>query len=102
MKYGMSLVLLAVMSAPLAALAGDDKSATTDEQLGQMQKRLQLTDEQVAEMQQIRDDGGTRKDMRSVLNDEQKAQAKKLKQNRKKPGDAKSKPASPSAGDAEA
>jgi Spy/CpxP family protein refolding chaperone len=74
MKYGITLALLAVMSAPLVGIAADGKPAVTDEQLSKMQQQLQLSDEQVAKMRQIRDDGGSRKDMRAVLTDEQKAQ----------------------------
>ncbi len=76
MKYRIALALLAVMSMPLVGLAADEKPAVTDEQLGKMQQALKLSDEQVAKMRQIRDEGGTKKEMRAVLTDEQKAQAK--------------------------
>lgn len=73
MKYRLTLSLLAVVSAPLMVLAEEDKPAVTDERLGKMQQQLQLSDEQVAKMRQIRDEGGTTKDMRAVLTDEQRA-----------------------------
>lgn len=76
MKYRIALAFLAIMSASFTALAEDEKSALTDKQLRKMQEQLQLTDDQVSEMRQIRDDGGTRKEMRAILTDEQKAQAK--------------------------
>jgi len=83
MKYSVTLLLLAVMSAPLTALAKEEKPAITDKQLDKMQERLQLTDQQVSEMRKIRDDGGTNKDIRAVMNDEQKAQAQEMKKKRK-------------------
>jgi len=89
MKYGMTLLLVAVMSMPYAALAEGGKPPMTDKQLNKMQVRLQLNDDQVVEMRQIRDDGGTRKDMRAVLNDEQKARAKELRKEHKEKGGKK-------------
>ena len=91
MKYGMTLLLLAVMSAPIGALAEKKSSPITDEQMGKMQKRLQLTDEQLAEMRKIRDNGGSNKEIRAVLNDEQKAQAQEMKKKRKEDGGEKGK-----------
>ena len=83
MKYGMTILLLAVISAPLAVLAEDKKKPITDEKMEKMQQRLELTDEQLAEMRKIRDDGGSNKEIRAVLNDEQKAQAQEMKKKRK-------------------
>lgn len=39
-----------------------------------MQERLGLSDDQVSQMQEIRQSGGSRKDMRSVLTEDQRAQ----------------------------
>jgi cyanate lyase len=76
MKYSLTLLLLAVMSMPVVAVANDEKNSITDEQLNRMQQQLQLTDDQVTEMRQIRDDGGSRKEVRAVLTDEQKVRSK--------------------------
>jgi len=75
MKYRFALALFAVMSAPLTGWAADANTTITDEQLSKMQEQSQLSDEQVAKMRQIREEGGSRKDMRAVMTDEQKKQA---------------------------
>jgi hypothetical protein len=79
MKFGIALVVLTVMSMPLLALDGDEKSSLSDKQLTTMQKRLQLSDEQMSQMRKIRDEGGSKKEMGAVLTDEQKARAKEQK-----------------------
>jgi len=79
MKFGIALVVLTMMSMPLLALAGDEKSSLSDKQLTTMQKRLQLSDEQMSQMRKIRDEGGSKKEMGAVLTDEQKARAKEQK-----------------------
>ena len=38
-----------------------------------MQAHLELSDEQVAEMRRIREDGGSREEVRAVLTEEQQA-----------------------------
>ncbi len=86
MKLRVALVLLAALSAPLTGLADDAKPTMTDEQLSKMQKQLQLSDEQVENMRQIREDGGSRKDMRAVLTDEQKEHAKEMKNKKMEQG----------------
>jgi hypothetical protein len=87
MKYTITLLLLAVMSAPFSAVAEGEKPPVSDEQLNNMQKRLELTDEQVTEMRKIRDEGGSKKDLRAVLTPEQRAKAKQ-----KSKGKSKEKP----------
>jgi hypothetical protein len=84
MNLRLALLVLVIVSAPLAALAGEGKPPLTDVQLAKMQQRLNLTDVQLTEMRKIRDSGGTGKDMRAELTDEQKAEAKQLKKQRHK------------------
>ena len=84
MKLRLALLVLVIISAPLAALAGEAKPPLSDEKLSKMQQKLSLTDAQLTEMRKIRDDGGTSKDMRAVLTDEQTAQAKQLKKKHQK------------------
>jgi Spy/CpxP family protein refolding chaperone len=43
------------------------------DRIAQMQKNLDLSDEQVRQMRKIREDGGDRRQMRAVLTDEQRA-----------------------------
>lgn len=79
MKSGIALFLAAAIATPLVSYAQDGKGTITDEQLTRMQQHLELTDEQIAEMRRIRDDGGTKKEVRAVLSDEQKAKAQEMK-----------------------
>jgi Spy/CpxP family protein refolding chaperone len=51
--------------------------------LQQMKNNLGLTDEQVNQMREIRQAGGTREDVRAVLSPEQQAKAVKLRQSQK-------------------
>lgn len=51
--------------------------------LERMQEELELTDEQLAEMREIRESGGSRKDMHAVLTDEQQAKFEELRAQRK-------------------
>lgn len=43
------------------------------QRLAKMQQVLGLSDEQVTQMREIRENGGSRKDMRAILTDDQKA-----------------------------
>jgi ABC-type multidrug transport system ATPase subunit len=63
-------------------LKQDYKPAFTDRRLEKMQIKLELSDEQVAEMRKIRDQGGSRKDIRAVLDEEQQQQLKNAKRRR--------------------
>ena len=44
------------------------------DRMARMQERLGLSDDQVSQMQGIRDSGGSREDMRAVLTEDQRAQ----------------------------
>jgi hypothetical protein len=91
MKRVTTLLLVLVLGAPLASMAQEEKRPMTDEQLDRMQERLELSDEQVSEMRQIRDGGGSNKDIRAVLTEEQKARAKDMKKEGKAKGEKKGK-----------
>ena len=57
-----------------AALAGHGGQLSEEERaerMARMKAHLELSDEQVAEMKQIRADGGGRDDIRAVLSEEQ-------------------------------
>ena len=51
-----------------------------------MQERLGLSDDQVSQMQEIRESGGSRKDMRAVLTEDQRAQIDAHRAQRKQQG----------------
>jgi superfamily I DNA and RNA helicase len=44
--------------------------------IAKMQKRLDLSDDQVKEIQEIREDGGSREDIIALLSDEQREKMK--------------------------
>jgi hypothetical protein len=73
------LVLILVMAmAPAAALADDEKNnSPMSDRMERMQKNLGLSDEQVAQIRQIRDNGGSKEEILAVLSDEQRELMKK-------------------------
>lgn len=93
------LVLILFLLAP--SLYGGEKGnrqggQMSPERMARMQERLGLTDEQVQQMQEIRANGGSRKDMRAVLTDEQRATLDELRRNRQaRRGQGKDRPAPP-------
>lgn len=50
------------------------------DKLARMQQHLGLSDEQVAQMREIREKGGTREEMHAVLTDDQRAQLEQVRQ----------------------
>ena len=50
------------------------------DRIARMQQHLGLSDEQVAEMREIRENGGTREAMHAVLTDDQRAQLDQMRQ----------------------
>jgi lipopolysaccharide transport system ATP-binding protein len=62
----------------------DEKQTFSDQRLDKLQKRLELSDEQVARMRKILGEGGGGKDVRAVLGAEQKQQWKQLRKRRKR------------------
>lgn len=67
------LSLTLVSSAVLAQSEDEPPSGNNVAKLERMQSNLGLTDEQVEQMRDIRQAGGTREDMNAVLNPEQQA-----------------------------
>jgi hypothetical protein len=59
------------------------------ERMAHMQQQLGLSDDQVAQMKDIRSNGGSREDMRAVLSDDQQAQMKELRKQRQAKQDGK-------------
>ena len=63
----------AVLTEEQQAKARQARETHGDKMRKRMREDLDLTDEQVAEMRRIRDEGGSREDMHAVLTDEQRA-----------------------------
>ncbi len=76
----------AVLTEEQQAKAREARQAHGDKMRKRMREDLDLTDEQVAEMRRIRDEGGSREDMHAVLTDEQRAtlEAKKAEHQERK------------------
>ena len=75
----LALSLTLVSSAVLAQSESEPPSGNKVAKLERMQNNLGLTDEQVEQMRDIRQAGGSREDMHAVLNPEQQAKAAKLR-----------------------
>ncbi len=72
------VLILAMAMASTAALADDEeRNSPMSDRMAQMQKNLDLSDEQVAQIRQIRDDGGGKEEILAVLTEEQLALMKK-------------------------
>lgn len=63
----------AVLTPEQQAKAAQLKKANQDERMDRMKKQLDLSDEQVAKIKEIRKAGGSRQDIRAVLTPEQQA-----------------------------
>ena len=85
MKYPfIPLVTAAVLtSAALltSAVMAEDHGGRRGDRLARMQEHLQLTDEQVAQIRSIRENGGSRDEVHAVLNDTQRAQLEEHRAN---------------------
>ena len=91
MKALILALSLTVASAGVLAQSEDERpSGNKFAKLERMQNNLGLTDEQLDQMRDIRQAGGSRDDMYAVLNPEQQAKAAKLRKTHKgKGGDRK-------------
>ena len=65
---------------------GDAQGQQRAQRMQRMQEHLQLSDTQVAEIRSIRENGGSREDVRAVLTDEQRTL---MKEHRAKRGEKK-------------
>ena len=57
-----------------AAMAEDRQGQGRGDRMARMQQHLELSDDQVSEIRSIRENGGSRDDVRAILNDTQRAQ----------------------------
>ncbi len=69
-KILISILVLAVTST--AAFAGGHEGRQGGDRMARMQEHLGLSDEQVAQIREIREKGGGREEMRAVFTDEQR------------------------------
>ena len=77
-------ITLAILLASTAALAGEGKyGGDRAEHRARMQQELGLSDEQMEEMRQIREQGGSREDMHAVLTDEQQDKMREIRASHK-------------------
>ena len=73
------VIVLGLLLASTAALAGHGPGSR-DEHRAHMQQALGLSSEQIEQMEEIRERGGGREDMRSVLTEEQQAKAEEMRE----------------------
>lgn len=80
---GLGLTLISSTSAVLAEKEGDRQGANggqrgnPEQRMQRMQQHLGLSDAQISQMREIRENGGSREDMRAVLSDEQRSTLQK-------------------------
>ena len=74
MKHSVIWLFLATLLAVPALAEEHGAGGKRGDRFARMQKHLQLSDDQVAEMRSIRENGGTREDVHAVLTDDQRAQ----------------------------
>ena len=101
MKYSLIIAAVAASLLSVAAHAGKGSPPTEEERAQRMERmkaHLELSDEQVGQIQQIRADGGGRDDIRAVLTEEQRA---KMDEARKRHGGKGGQRGAPPAGDSE-
>lgn len=91
----MNKLLISVLVLALAAFAahssagqhGNRQGGQMDpERRAKMQERLGLTEEQMSQMREIRENGGSREQMRAVLTDEQRSMIDEHRRNRQAQG----------------
>ncbi len=77
MKRLLMVIGLALVSISAFTFAGDsERQHGGEDRMAQMQERLGLSDEQVKQLRQIRENGGSREEMKEVFTEEQHAMMK--------------------------
>lgn len=95
MKKLLALMIGMAFAATLAATAAlahppEDgegrrgKGGDPEKRMAQMQKKLGLSDEQFTQMREIKANGGSREEMLAVMTEEQRAEAKQLREQHRK------------------
>lgn len=81
MKTPTMIALTAALLATPFALAEGDKQHNHKERAARMQQQFGISDEQMAQMRSIRQNGGSREDAHAVLTQEQQQQMREWRQN---------------------
>ncbi len=79
----LALATLLVGGAPLAIAEkgeGGNRGDKHERRAAHMQEQFGVSDEQLSQMREIRENGGSREDVRGVLTDDQRAQMKAWRQ----------------------
>ena len=88
------ILILAMAMASGATLADDEQGKQgKGDRMARMQQNLDLSDEQVAQIRQIRDNGGGKEEILAVLTDEQLELMKKRREQMKGKGRKGARPA---------
>ena len=79
----LTLGLLMTATSALAEREGGPNAGDRDGHRARMQQELGLSEEQIQQMREIQEQGGSREDMRAVMTEEQQAKAQELRKSRK-------------------
>ncbi len=85
MKKSLTIILGLALASSMALAdrsEGGRGKGDPEQRMQRMQKHLDLSDEQVAQMREIRANGGGREEMRGVLTEDQQAKAREHHQQR--------------------
>ncbi len=85
------LVLTLAMTSTVAIADNNEEKPAGGDRMARMQENLGLSDQQVAEMRRIRDDGGGRDQILAVLTDDQRAHMEQRRAEMKERGKGKGK-----------
>ncbi len=87
MKTFTSLALAAlIIASPLASAGEGQGKGRHQQRAAHMQEKFGVTDEQLAEMRRIRQEGGSREEIRQVLTEDQRRQMKEWRENNPRGG----------------
>ena len=90
-KKIIAVIAAALVAAPLAFAEGKGNSQKGGEhrakhRAAHMQEQFGVTDEQLAQMREIRSNGGSREDVRAVLSDDQRSQMEQWRKDHPRSG----------------
>ncbi|MEP1471079.1 MAG: hypothetical protein ABJK20_09530 [Halieaceae bacterium] len=88
-KTLISLLAAAVLATPLAFAEGKNKQGGEHrgkQRAAHMQEHFGVSDDQLSQMREIRDNGGSREDVRAVLSDDQRSQMEQWRKDNPRSG----------------
>ena len=91
-KEIIAVIAAALVAAPLAFAEGKGNSQTSGEhrakhRAAHMQEQFGVSDEQLAQMREIRSNGGSREDVRAVLSEDQRSQMEQWRKDKPRIGE---------------